>query len=92
MGEGRRGFVDISTYQSVDPGPECPQRRNPAAARIERGDRTWRACLGRPDRPIQGLVHEAPDGRADTQSWQEGETPEFGHPYQALEVAASVMP
>ena len=51
-----------------------------------------RPRLGGSDRVIERLVHEAADGRADSQPGQEGEAPGFGHPYQAVAVAASMMP
>ena len=84
--------MDVGAHEPVDPWPERAQCRDPPAARVERRDRARPALLGGVDRVVERLVDERSDRRPDPQPREEGKTPGFGHSYQAVEVAASVMP
>ena len=84
--------MDVRTDQAGDPWTEGAEGRDPAAARVERRYRPGRARFGHFDGAFQRLVDQAPDGGLDPQPGQQGESPGFGHPHQAVEVTASVMP
>ena len=92
VGERRGRLVDVRADEAIDARSERPQCRNPAAAGIEHRDRARRSSLGGGDGTVERLVNQGSERRADPQPGQEGEAPSLSHAYQAVEVAASVMP
>lgn len=84
--------MDVGSDESPDPRPERPQRGYAAAPGIERGNRTERPPLSSRDRLIERRLNQYSDRWIDPEPWQEGEAPGLGHPHQAVEVAASVIP
>jgi hypothetical protein len=92
VGERDRRLVDVGADQAIDARSERAQSRDPSASRVERRHGSRRPPLGRPDGAVKRLVYEGSDGWVDPQPLQEGEPPGLRHTYQAVEVAASVMP
>ena len=84
--------MDVGADQSTNSRTEGAQRGDAPAASVQGSDRARPALFCGTDRVVKRFVHERSDRRPDPQPVQEGEAPGLGHSYQAVEVAASVIP
>ena len=84
--------MDVGSHEPLDPGPELAQRGDTPAAGIEDRDDTDERTSASAMAESSALRTRTLDGRFDAQPGAARESRGFGHPYQAVAVAASVIP